>query len=159
MIPGGPVSPALCIQGGAKPTDKNDGKGILRPGYYGDLAVLSDDFFTVPEQDIPHIESLLTLVGGRIVHAAGASEGLDEEPLAISPQWSPVAHFGGYQATVVALELGMQELRALLQPQQQHPRSAAAGIPAPAAPATAERLAETSSAAPAAAPAGTPDEV
>ncbi|MGW3730035.1 amidohydrolase family protein [Streptomyces sp. NPDC000851] len=80
MIPGGPVSPALCIQGSAKPTDKNDGKGILRPGYYGDLAVLSDDFFTVPEQDIPHIESLLTLVGGRIVHAAGASEGLDEEP-------------------------------------------------------------------------------
>ncbi|GGT33378.1 amidohydrolase [Streptomyces chromofuscus] len=91
---------ALYTQGGAKLTGEDDVKGVLRPGYYGDLAVLSDDFFTVPEQDIPHIESLLTVVGGRIVHAAGAYEGLDEELPVISPQWSPVAHFGGYQATV-----------------------------------------------------------
>ncbi|WP_351233136.1 amidohydrolase [Streptomyces sp. NPDC002133] len=91
---------ALYTQGGAKLTGEDDVKGVLRPGYYGDLAVLSDDFFTVPEQDIPHIESLLTVVGGRIVYAAGAYEGLDEELPVISPQWSPVAHFGGYQATV-----------------------------------------------------------
>ncbi|AVH57410.1 MULTISPECIES: amidohydrolase [Streptomyces] len=91
---------ALYTQGGAKLTGEDDVKGVLRPGYYGDLAILSDDFFTVPEQDIPHIESLLTVVGGRIVYAAGAYEGLDEELPAISPQWSPVAHFGGYQATV-----------------------------------------------------------
>ncbi|MGW1887321.1 amidohydrolase [Streptomyces sp. NPDC001970] len=91
---------ALYTQGGAKLTGEDDVKGVLRPGYYGDLAVLSDDFFTVPEQDIPHIESLLTVVGGRIVYAAGAYEGLEEELPAISPQWSPVAHFGGYQATV-----------------------------------------------------------
>ncbi|MFI9615742.1 amidohydrolase [Streptomyces sp. NPDC052023] len=91
---------ALYTQGGAKLTGEEDVKGILRQGYYGDLAILSDDFFTVPEQDIPHIESLLTVVGGRIVYATGEYEGLDEELPAISPQWSPVAHFGGYQATV-----------------------------------------------------------
>ncbi|MFD9513056.1 amidohydrolase [Streptomyces mirabilis] len=90
----------MYTQAGAKLTGEQDVKGILRPGFYGDLAVLSDDFFAVPEQDIPHIESLLTVTGGRIVYAAADYEGLDEAIPAISPAWSPVAHYGGYQATV-----------------------------------------------------------
>ncbi|MFK0023958.1 amidohydrolase [Streptomyces sp. NPDC090798] len=90
----------MYTQAGAQLTGEQDVKGILRPGFYGDLAVLSDDFLTVPEQDIPHIESLLTVTGGRIVYAAAEYEGLDEAIPAISPAWSPVAHYGGYQATV-----------------------------------------------------------
>ena len=74
---------------------------MLRAGCYGDLAVLSDDYFAVPEAEIAHIESLLTVVGGRIVYAAGEYEGLDEPMPAVTPEWSPVAHFGGYQATPV----------------------------------------------------------
>ncbi|MFD5065714.1 amidohydrolase [Streptomyces sp. NPDC058394] len=91
---------AMYTQAGASLTGEEDVKGILAPDYYGDLAILSDDFLSVPEQDIPHIESLLTIVGGRIVYAAGAYEGLDEPIPSVSPLWSPVAHFGGYQATV-----------------------------------------------------------
>ncbi|MFI7609466.1 amidohydrolase [Micromonospora sp. NPDC049366] len=90
----------MYTQAGAKLTGEQDVKGILKPGFYGDLAILSDDFFTVPEQDIPHIESLLTITGGRIVYAAAEYEGLDDELPTISPEWSPVAHYGGYQATV-----------------------------------------------------------
>ena len=90
----------MFTQAGAKLTGEHDVKGILKPGFYGDLAILSDDFFAVPEQDIPHIESLLTVTGGRIVYAAAEYEGLDEAIPAISPAWSPVAHYGGYQATV-----------------------------------------------------------
>ncbi|MER5917881.1 amidohydrolase [Streptomyces sp. NPDC001982] len=90
----------MYTQAGAQLTGEQDVKGILAPGYYGDLAILSDDFFTVPEQDIPHIESLLTITGGRIVYAAGEYEGLDEQLPPVSPLWSPVAHFGGYQTTV-----------------------------------------------------------
>ncbi|MFI0467208.1 amidohydrolase [Saccharopolyspora sp. 5N102] len=90
---------AMYTRAGAALTGEEDVKGILRPGFFGDLAVLSDDYFTVPEQDIPHIESLLTVVGGRIVHAAAEYEGLDEELPPISPTWSPVAHFGGYQTS------------------------------------------------------------
>ncbi|MFE4824722.1 amidohydrolase [Streptomyces sp. NPDC056704] len=90
----------MYTQAGAKLTGEQDVKGILKTGFYGDLAVLSDDFFAVPEQDIPHIESLLTVTGGRIVYAAADYEGLDEAIPAISPAWSPVAHYGGYQATV-----------------------------------------------------------
>ncbi|MEU5980040.1 amidohydrolase [Streptomyces sp. NPDC047315] len=46
-------------------------RGRLEPGLLADLAVLSDDYFTVDEDAIARIESHLTLVGGRIVHTAG----------------------------------------------------------------------------------------
>jgi predicted amidohydrolase YtcJ len=84
---------------GAELTGEEKVKGVLRPGCYADLAVLSEDYFTVPEPEIAHIESLLTVTGGRIVYAAGEYEGLDEELPPVTPAWSPVAHFGGYQAS------------------------------------------------------------
>ncbi|MFF4568433.1 amidohydrolase [Streptomyces sp. NPDC001410] len=89
----------MFTRSGAELTGEEDVKGALRPGCYADLAVLSDDYFTVPEPEIAHIESLLTVTGGRIVYAAGEYEGLDEELPPVSPGWSPVAHFGGYQAS------------------------------------------------------------
>jgi predicted amidohydrolase YtcJ len=44
--------------------------GSFAEGKYADLAVLSHDYLTVPEQTIRTIESVLTLLGGRVVHAA-----------------------------------------------------------------------------------------
>ena len=44
--------------------------GSFSVGKYADLAVLSEDYLTVPEQRIRKIESVLTLVGGKVVHAA-----------------------------------------------------------------------------------------
>ncbi|HEY9329729.1 MAG TPA: amidohydrolase [Streptomyces sp.] len=90
---------AMFTEAGASLTGEEEVKGVLRPGYLGDFAVLSEDYFTVPEPEIAHIESLLTVVGGRIVYAAAEYEGLDEKLPPVSPGWSPVAHFGGYQAT------------------------------------------------------------
>ncbi|MGW3466365.1 amidohydrolase, partial [Streptomyces olivaceoviridis] len=78
---------------GAELTGEEQVKGVLRPGCYADLAVLSDDYFTVPEPEIANIESLLTVTGGRIVYAAREYEGLDEELPPVTPAWSPVAHF------------------------------------------------------------------
>jgi predicted amidohydrolase YtcJ len=46
-------------------------RGTLGVGKLADLAVLSRDYLTVPVQDIGAIHSLLTMVGGRIVHADG----------------------------------------------------------------------------------------
>ncbi|MFI8192002.1 amidohydrolase [Streptomyces sp. NPDC085946] len=89
----------LYTRGGARLTGEEDVKGMLREGCFGDLAVLSEDYFAVPAGDIPHIESVLTVVGGRIVHAAAEYEGLEEEIDPLGPAWSPVARFGGYQAT------------------------------------------------------------
>ncbi|WP_189270873.1 amidohydrolase [Kitasatospora griseola] len=88
----------LFTLGGARLTGEQDVKGRLTVGSYADLAVLSADYFTVPEADIAHIESVLTVVGGRIVHAVAEHEGLVADLPAISPEWSPVARFGGYQA-------------------------------------------------------------
>jgi predicted amidohydrolase YtcJ len=85
---------------GAELTGEADVKGVLKEGCYADLAVLSEDFFAVPEEDISHIESLLTVVGGRIVYAAGEFEGLAAPLPAVQPSWSPVAYYGGFHQTL-----------------------------------------------------------
>jgi len=46
-------------------------RGSLEPGKLADLAVLTKDYMTVPEEQIGGIESLLTMVGGKIVYASG----------------------------------------------------------------------------------------
>jgi|KBSMisStandDraft_5_1062788.scaffolds.fasta_scaffold19596_5 predicted amidohydrolase YtcJ len=46
-------------------------RGSLEVGKLADLAVLSKDYMTAPVEDIHTIESLLTLVGGKVVYAAG----------------------------------------------------------------------------------------
>ena len=46
-------------------------RGSLEPGKLADLAVLSKDYMTVPLDQLESIESLLTMVGGKIVYAAG----------------------------------------------------------------------------------------
>ena len=45
--------------------------GSFVEGKYADLAVVSHDYLTVPDQMIRKIESVLTLVGGKVVHASG----------------------------------------------------------------------------------------
>lgn len=46
-------------------------KGTLEPGKLADLAVLSQDIFTVPLPDLPKTESVLTAVGGKVVYDGG----------------------------------------------------------------------------------------
>jgi predicted amidohydrolase YtcJ len=48
----------------------DDVRGSLEVGKLADLAVLSKDYLTVPVEEIGGIESLLTMVGGRIVYSA-----------------------------------------------------------------------------------------
>jgi predicted amidohydrolase YtcJ len=45
-------------------------KGSLEPGMLADLAVLSQDIFTTPLPGLPKTESVLTLVGGKVVYDA-----------------------------------------------------------------------------------------
>jgi predicted amidohydrolase YtcJ len=53
---------------GAYLTFDEDKKGSLQPGKYGDLVVLSDDPLTVDDTKLAGTTSLMTMVGGRIVH-------------------------------------------------------------------------------------------
>jgi predicted amidohydrolase YtcJ len=45
-------------------------RGSLEPGKFADLAVLTKDYMTAPVDQIGSIESLLTMVGGKVVYAA-----------------------------------------------------------------------------------------
>lgn len=46
-------------------------KGAIIPGQLADLAILSADYFSVPEEQIKQIESVLTIVDGKVVFGAG----------------------------------------------------------------------------------------
>ncbi|HEX2228749.1 MAG TPA: amidohydrolase [Candidatus Binatia bacterium] len=46
-------------------------KGSIEAGKFADLVVLNGDYLNVPVDGIPALESLLTMVGGRVVYAAG----------------------------------------------------------------------------------------
>lgn len=45
--------------------------GSLQPGWHADLIVLSDDYFTIADDEVRHITSVLTIVDGRIVFSDG----------------------------------------------------------------------------------------
>jgi predicted amidohydrolase YtcJ len=47
-------------------------KGSIETGKLADLAVLSQDIFTVPTPELPKTESVLTIVGGKVVYDAHA---------------------------------------------------------------------------------------
>ncbi|MFW6075789.1 MAG: amidohydrolase, partial [Chloroflexota bacterium] len=49
-------------------TFEDEIKGTLRPGKLADIAVLDRDLFDVEDEELPQITSVLTLIGGRIVH-------------------------------------------------------------------------------------------
>ncbi len=80
----------------------DDGKkGALAPGQLADCAVLSADYFSIPEDRIKDLESVLTLVGGKPMYAAAEFKDLSPPPLPVSPEWSPVAAYGGYGAPLM----------------------------------------------------------
>src|SRR5262249_49592291 len=62
---------ALYTHGSAWFSSEESKKGRIAPGQLADLAVLSADYFSVPEDDIKRLESVLTIVGGRVVYGAG----------------------------------------------------------------------------------------
>ena len=72
-------------------------KGQIKVGQLADLAVLSDDYFSVPDNSIQDITSVLTLLGGKPVHSDGDFKGLAPPLPPPMPDWSPVKIYGGYQ--------------------------------------------------------------
>jgi hypothetical protein len=82
---------------------EEDKKGSIAVGKLADLAVLAADYLSVPEEEIKGIESVLTVVGGKVVYAAEEFERLAPAPLPVSPGWSPVGVYGGYHQAQPAL--------------------------------------------------------
>jgi predicted amidohydrolase YtcJ len=87
----------LYTVGSAKLSREDPVKGSLSIGKYGDLAVLSDDYLKIPEDEIKNITAQMTILGGKIVYATAEFADLDpNKDLPVSPDWSPVRHYGGY---------------------------------------------------------------
>lgn len=89
----------LMTEGSAWFSGEENVKGTIEVGKYADLAVLSSDYFSVPEEEIKSIESVLTIVGGKPVYGAGEYKKLAPELPPVSPIWSPVAEYSGYYKT------------------------------------------------------------
>ena len=73
-------------------------KGQISVGQLADFAVPSRDYFQCPAEEIGNITSDMTVVGGRVVYAAGSFASLDPGAPPPMPDWSPVRYFGGYGA-------------------------------------------------------------
>lgn len=71
-------------------------KGAIKVGQLADIAVLSADYMSVPEQQIRDLTSVLTILGGNVVHGDGPYSKLAPPLPPASPSWSPVNVYGGY---------------------------------------------------------------
>jgi predicted amidohydrolase YtcJ len=58
-------------RGSAYAEFKEKEKGAIKPGMLADIAVLSQDIFTVPLQELPRTTSVLTIIGGKVVFDGG----------------------------------------------------------------------------------------
>lgn len=88
----------LYTSGSAWFSGEQEQKGTLAVGQLADFAVLTEDYFQIPEERIRDLESVLTVVNGKPVYATGDFADLAPPPLPVMPDWSPVAKFGGYGA-------------------------------------------------------------
>ena len=88
----------LYTQGSSWFSNERAKKGALAPGQLADFTALTEDYFAVPEDKIKGIESVLTVVDGKIVHATTEFAAHAPPPIPVLPEWSPVGLFGGYGA-------------------------------------------------------------
>jgi predicted amidohydrolase YtcJ len=88
----------LYTQGSSWFSTEDGTKGGLYPGQLADFAVLNGDYFSVPEEEIKHLESELTVVGGEIVHASNDFMTMAPPALPAALDWAPTGHYGGYHS-------------------------------------------------------------
>src|SRR5438477_4977136 len=92
-------------------------KGAIVIGQLADVTALTEDYMSVAEEKIKGIESVLTIVGGKIVYAVQEFQNLDPAPLPVLPDWSPIKVYGGYGAP---LDIRKAARAGVPMPQHQH---------------------------------------
>jgi predicted amidohydrolase YtcJ len=88
----------LYTQGSSWFSGEDAKKGTIAVGQLADVVALTEDFFTVPEEKIKGIESVLTIVDGKVVYSNEEFHDLGPESLPVLPEWSPLKSYGGYGA-------------------------------------------------------------
>jgi predicted amidohydrolase YtcJ len=77
-------------------SNEEGAKGQIKVDQYADLALLSKDFFSVDEDEIRQLVSVLTVVDGKIVYGEDEFTSLSAPLPPPMPDWSPVGRYGGY---------------------------------------------------------------
>ena len=103
------VALQLFTQGSAWFSSEQGKKGQVKVGQLADVAVLSADYFSVSEEAIKHLESVLTVVGGKVVYGAGEFDKLGTPPLPVLPEWSPVALVPGHWKPSAPLQAAVHQ--------------------------------------------------
>src|SRR5205807_2941225 len=88
----------LYTEGSSWFSGESGKKGGIVIGQLADVTALTEDYMSVAEEKIKGIESVLTIVGGKIVYAVQEFQNLDPAALPVLPDWSPVKVYGGYGA-------------------------------------------------------------
>ncbi|NWB99240.1 amidohydrolase [Pseudomonas gingeri] len=86
----------LYTHGSAWFSSEQGKKGQIKVGQLADLVALSADYFSVEAEAIKWIESVLTVVDGKVVHGAGDFDKLAPPTLPVTPDWSPVVKVPGH---------------------------------------------------------------
>ena len=86
----------LYTQGSTWMSREEGKRGSIEVGQLADLVVLSGDYFSIPDEEIKSLESVLTILGGKPVYAAEEFRPLDPGDLPVMPDWSPVIRYPGH---------------------------------------------------------------
>ncbi|WP_224761437.1 MULTISPECIES: amidohydrolase [Brevundimonas] len=86
----------LFTRGGAWFMNAEAELGAIAPGNLADFAILDRDYFSVSEDEIEAISSVLTVMDGRVVFGVEDYGDLTPALPAALPAWSPSNHFGSY---------------------------------------------------------------
>jgi predicted amidohydrolase YtcJ len=96
----------LYTHGSAWFSNEEHEKGSFVENQLADFAVLSKDFFSIKDEEIKNIYSVMTVVGGVIVHASDEFSSYNPPLPPISPDWSPVKYYGTYGQNKVIVTQG-----------------------------------------------------
>lgn len=107
----------LYTQGSSWFSGESGKKGAIATGQLADFVALTEDYFSVPEETIKGIESVLTVVDGKIVHATEEFAPHAPPAIPVLPEWSPIKAFGGYGAP---LDVRRVARSGIPMPQHQH---------------------------------------
>lgn len=101
----------LYTKGSAWFSNEEDKKGSFLDNQLADFAVLSQNYFQVPDEEIKNIYSLMTVLGGEIVHASDEFSEYNPSLPPIMPNWSPVQYFGSYGKDKTIINPSQQSLQ------------------------------------------------
>lgn len=121
----------LFTHGSAWFSSEQGKKGQIKVGQLADLVALTADFFSIEEEQIKWLESVLTVVGGKVVHATSEFDKLAPPTLPVLPDWSPVAKVPGHWKPVAApLSASIHQcVGACAVHQHQHDRARSSSVP------------------------------